>query len=174
MVERSLIFPAEEFRSRILRLQTGMDAAGLEALLLTTAADIFYVTGFLTRFWESPARPWFLVIPKSGDPAAIIPSIGADLMARTWVQDVRTWDAPHPGDDGVSLLVETLSSVVSETGVIGTPMGLETHMRMPIADFETVRSNLSPRTFVDATNCVQRVREIKTDAEIENPGLQAL
>ena len=33
------------------------------ASFLTTAADIFYVTGFLTRFWESPTRPWFVVVP---------------------------------------------------------------------------------------------------------------
>ncbi|MCB1359057.1 MAG: aminopeptidase P family N-terminal domain-containing protein, partial [Maritimibacter sp.] len=54
MAERSLIFPAVEFRARTLRLQEAMAAAGLDALLLTTPPDVFYVTGFLTRFWESP------------------------------------------------------------------------------------------------------------------------
>ncbi|GGD47757.1 M24 family metallopeptidase [Sinisalibacter lacisalsi] len=166
MAERSLIFPAAEYRGRTARLQQGMEAQGLDALLLTAAADVFYVTGFLTRFWESPARPWFVVVPRSGDPVAVIPAIGADLMGRTWMPVIRTWEAPDPFDDGISLLTETLAGLVPERGRVGLPMGLETHLRMPLADFETLRSSLAPRAFVDATACVQRVREIKSDAEI--------
>lgn len=166
MAERSLIFPAREYRDRVARLQTGMDAKGLGALLLTTPADIFYTTGFLTRFWESPARPWFVVVPVSGDPVTVIPSIGAELMGRTWLQDIRTWDAPDPNDDGISLLADTVAEQVPEQGQIGLPMGLETHLRMPLADFETLRARLAPRQFVDATSCIQRVREVKSEAEI--------
>jgi len=166
MAEPSLIFPAREYRGRVEHLQEGMATQGLDALLLTTAADVFYTTGFLTRFWESPARPWFVVVPRAGEPVAVIPSIGADLMGRTWMTEIRTWDAPDPRDDGVSLLTGTLAGLVPERGRIGLPMQLETHLRMPLADFEALRTNLAPRTFVDATGCVQRVREIKSGAEI--------
>ena len=168
MAERSLIFPATEYRLRIARLQAGMAAQGLDALLLTTPADVFYTTGFLTRFWESPARPWFVVIPQAGDPVAVIPSIGADLMGRTWLRDIRTWDAPDPRDDGIGLLAETLAGVTPATGRIGLPMGPETHLRMPLADYADLRARLTPRRFEDATACVQRVREIKSEAEIAN------
>lgn len=167
MDESSLIFPAQEFRARIAALQAGMANLSLDALLLTAPADIFYTTGFLTRFWESPARPWFVVVPNTGDPVAVIPSIGAELMGRTWLHDIRTWDAPDPGDDGVSLLADALAQAVAPTGRIGLPMGLETHLRMPLADFEALRVRLSPRCFVDATACIQRVREVKSEAEID-------
>ncbi len=166
MDDRSLIFPAQEYRTRIARLQARMAENGLDALLLTSPADIFYTTGFLTRFWESPARPWFVVVPHAGEPTAVIPSIGADLMRRTWLRDIRTWDAPNPRDDGVSLLADSLAQVVAPHGQIGLPMGLETHLRMPLQDFEVVRTRLAPRRFVDATACVQRVREVKSEAEI--------
>jgi Xaa-Pro aminopeptidase len=166
MSDRSIVFPAQEYRDRTARLQSGMAAQGLDALLLTTAADVFYTTGFLTRFWESPARPWFIVIPRAGDPVAVIPSIGADLMGRTWITDIRTWDAPNPHDDGVSLLADALAGIVPEKGAIGLPMGLETHLRMPLGDFGALRTRLAPRVFVDATHCVQRVREIKSEAEV--------
>ncbi|SMP30696.1 M24 family metallopeptidase [Shimia sagamensis] len=159
-------FPSEEFRTRITRLQAAMAEAGETALLLTSQADIFYTTGFLTRFWESPARPWFVIIPVQGDPIAVIPSIGADLMSKTWLTDIRTWDAPFPGDDGLSLLSQTLADLVPETGTIGLPMGLETHLRMPLADYHQLTQNLAPRRFVDATNTVQRTREIKSDGEV--------
>lgn len=161
-----MIFPAQEYRDRVARLQDRMATQGLGALLLTTPADIFYTTGFLTRFWESPARPWFVVIARAGDPVAVIPSIGAALMGRTWLRDIRTWDAPDPRDDGISLLADTLAEVVPTRGQIGLPMGLETHLRMPLADFAALRSRLGARDFVDATDCVQRVREVKSEAEI--------
>ena len=166
MSARSLVFPAAEFQARTDRLQRQMQADGLDALLLSAAADIFYVTGFLTRFWESPARPWFVVVPAQGAPVAVIPAIGADLMGRSWVQDIRTWPAPMPGDDGVSLLADTLAQLVPGHGRIGLPMGLETHLRMPLADFRRVEAGVAPRQFVDATHTVHRVREIKSEAEI--------
>ncbi|MEM1266910.1 MAG: aminopeptidase P family N-terminal domain-containing protein, partial [Pseudomonadota bacterium] len=100
MCDRSLVFPASEYRQRVERLQSSMCQHGVDALLLTSPADVFYVTGFLTRFWESPARPWFVVVPGGGAPIAVIPSIGAGLMGRTWVRDIRTWDAPDPRDNG--------------------------------------------------------------------------
>ncbi|MEI4262167.1 M24 family metallopeptidase [Roseovarius sp. D0-M9] len=166
MAERSMIFPAQEYRARIDRLQAGMAQGELNALLLSAPADIFYTTGFLTRFWESPARPWFVVVPQAGDPVAVIPTIGADLMGRTWLRDIRTWQAPDPRDDGITLLADALAEAVPEGGRIGLPMGQETHLRMPLAGFETLAARLAPRSFVDATDCVHRVREIKSEAEI--------
>ena len=167
MTERSLIFPASEYRDRVARLQRQMAGDDLDAILLTTAADIFYVTGFLTRFWESPARPWFVVVPAAGAPVAVIPAIGAELMGRTWMTDIRTWDAPDPEDDGVSLLAATLSERVAPGGRIGLPMGLETHVRMPLADLRRLETAIAPRVLADGTATVQRVREIKSPAEIE-------
>ncbi len=166
MTERSLIFPAAEYRARVKNLQTRMAQDGLDALLMTTPADVFYVTGFLTRFWESPARPWFIIVPAEGDPVAVIPAIGADLMGRTWLQDIITWDAPHPEDDGVSLLVQTLCDLTAVDARIGVPMGLETHLRMPLSDYDRVSGRIAPRCFADGTATVQRVREIKSAAEV--------
>lgn len=166
MLDRSLIFPASEYRARVSALQTNMGRDGIDALLLTTPPDVFYVTGFLTRFWESPARPWFVIVPAQGQPIAVIPAIGADLMGRTWMQDIRTWDAPDPVDDGVTLLADTLREVMPEAGRLGIPMGLETHLRMPLADYHRVAALIAPRQIVDATATVHRVREVKSEAEI--------
>lgn len=166
MPDGSLIFPSAEYLRRTQALQREMARAEIDALLLTTPADVFYTTGFLTRFWESPARPWFVVIPARGEPVAVIPSIGAPLMGRGWVQDIRTWDAPDPVDDGISLLTDTLAELVPASGRIGTPMGLETHLRMPLADFRRLQGRIAPRAIVDGTDAIQRVREIKSEAEI--------
>ncbi|WP_341222821.1 Xaa-Pro peptidase family protein [Loktanella salsilacus] len=167
MPDGSMIFPADEYRRRIKALQAEMAIGGMDVLLLTSPADIFYTTGFLTRFWESPARPWFIVVPAAGDPIAIIPTIGAALMGRCWITDIRTWRAPDPVDDGVSLLAEALITSVPAAGRIGLPMGLETHLRMPLADYLRVQDLVASRQFVDGTAAVCRVREIKSEAEID-------
>ena len=155
-------FPEAEYRGRVARAQAGMEKAGLGALLLTTEPELRYFTGFLTRFWESPSRPWFLVVPAVGAPVAVIPSIGAALMGRTWIEDIRTWPAPRPGDDGVGLLADTLAEA---GGPVAVPSHGETHLRMPLADFDRVKA-ASGQVFTDDRRIVAGCRAIKSDAEI--------
>lgn len=83
-------FPDAEFEARLARAQAGMRAAGLEALLLTAQPELYWLSGFLTQFWQSPTRPWFLVVPARGKPVAVIPGIGGECMGRTWIEDIRT------------------------------------------------------------------------------------
>ncbi len=163
----SAAFREAEHRARVAALQRQLARRELAALLLTTAPDIFYVTGFLTRFFESPTRPFFVLVPASGDPVAVVPSIGAHLMGTTWIGDVRTWDAPVPADDGISLLADAIAGSVPPGGRVGLPMGPETVLRMPLADFFRLSERIAPRTFADATDAVRRVREVKSEAEID-------
>ncbi len=114
-------FDRSEFEARVARAQARMAEHGLAALLLTTEPEVRYFTGYLTRFWESPTRPWFLLIPASGAPIAVIPSIGAELMGQTWISDIRTWRAPDLEDDGVSLLAETIREIVPDGETVGLP-----------------------------------------------------
>jgi len=156
-------FEIAEFKARLTRAQSCMDAAGLDAILLTTEPDIRYFTGYLTRFWESPCRPWFLVLPRSGDPIAVIPSIGAALMARSWITDIRCWRAPDLEDDGISLLAETLHALGPS---IGTPSGLQSHLRMPLTDFARLNAAL-PQPIGADFDILRSLRLVKSEAEIE-------
>ncbi len=159
-------FDRAEYAARTARAQALMARAGLSALLLTTEPEVRYFTGFLTRFWESPTRPWFLVVPAGGAPVAVIPTIGADLMGRTWISDIRSWSAPDLADDGVSLLADTLTELVPRDGAIGLPDGHETHARMPLADLDRLRAALSPRRIAGDAGIIRRLRMVKSDAEI--------
>ena len=138
-----MTFPATEYQERVGRAQVMMAQSGLDALLLTTEPELRYFTGFLTRFWESPARPWFLIVPAHGNPIAVIPSIGAALMGQSWISDIRTWRAPDYVDDGIGLLAETIREIGAKT--IGIPDGIETHLRMPIADFRVLQGLLGSK-----------------------------
>ena len=159
-------FPDSEFAARCAKAQARMAAAGLDALLLTTEPELRYFTGYLTQFWQSPARPWFLVLPAAGKPVAVIPAIGAECMARTWVEDIRTWSSPNPDDEGVSLLADTLTERAGPAARLGLPQGPETHLRMPLNDFRTLRARLPEVEIRDATDIVRNLRMVKSELEI--------
>ena len=156
-------FETAEFRRRVARAHELMEVFQLDALLLTTEADVRYFSGFLTPFWESPTRPWFLVLPASADPSAIIPEIGLPLMENTWIGDIRSWASPRPEDEGVTLLAQALESYSR----VGLPMGPETTLRMPLGDYAVLRKALPGTRFVDAGEVVGGMRRVKSEAEIE-------
>ena len=160
-------FPDAEFETRLSKAQALMQAENFDALLLTTDENIRYFSGFHTQFFQSPTRPWFLIVPKSGKPIAIIPGIGAECMARTWIEDIRTWSSPHPTDDGLSLLADALKSCAASTGRVGMPMGAETALRMPLVDFDRLRADLDGIRFSDATGILKKLRMRKSEREIE-------
>ena len=156
-------FPSSEYEARLERVQRAMHRDGIDALLFTTEAEVRYFSGFRTLFWQSPTRPWFLVVPGTGKPVAIIPEIGAALMRTTWIDDVRTWSSPHASDDGVTLLAACLEGA----NRIGMPMGRESTLRMPLTDFEGLRSRLSGSEFIDVSTMIRDLRFVKSPGEIE-------
>ncbi|UWQ99477.1 Xaa-Pro peptidase family protein [Rhodobacteraceae bacterium S2214] len=163
-------FKPAEFQRRVAAAQNLMAQNGIDALLLTTEPDVRYFTGFLTRFWESPTRPWFVVIPSKGAPIAVIPAIGAHLMALTWITDIRTWRAPDYDDDGIGLLVDTLAECAPSGGRIALPDQMETHVRMPLAALKALEQRLLDRVLVGDSAIVRNLRMIKSDAEIAKIG----
>lgn len=160
-------FPAREFEARCALAQERMALAGHAALLVMTEPEVRYFTGFLTPFWQSPTRPWFVVIPRTGKPVAVIPAIGAECMTRTWIDDIRTWSSPNPADEGVSLLAETLRDLINTDGTIGIPMGPETVLRMSFNDFNRLAEIMAPIRFTDASPIIRHLRMHKSEAEID-------
>ncbi|EAV41974.1 metallopeptidase, family M24 [Roseibium aggregatum IAM 12614] len=155
-------FPEDEFAARTHAAQTAMRVQDFDALFFTTEAEMRYFTGFRTLFWQSPTRSWFLVVPVDGKPIAVIPQIGAHLMASTWIDDIRTFSAPHPVDDGINLLADTLRAFAK----IAMPMGRESALRMPLRDFQRLRDLTSGAEYLDGTELVQSLRMVKSDREI--------
>ena len=135
-------FPKAEFAARTAQAQDRMATHGLSGLLLMTEAEVRYFSGFHTLFWQSPTRPWFLFVPVEGKPVAIIPEIGASLMRQTWIEDIRSWSAPDPCDDGLSLLTDLLAPLAQAGARIGVMKGPETALRMPLGDYERLIAGL--------------------------------
>ena len=159
-------FADEEFENRTLRAQEIMHEYELDGILLTTPQNIRYFTGYDSQFWESPTRPWFVIVPLSGKPIAVVPEIGESEFKKTWLDEIKTWPSPRPEDEGVSLLKSNLENVKKTFGQIGLELGSEMALRMPISDFlklkEVVNTNL-----VDGSNAIWDMRMIKTNEELK-------
>jgi len=160
-------FPVDEFEARVARAQAEMHAGEMDGIVLTTPQNFRYFSGFNSQFWESPTRPFFLVVPREGLPIAAVPTIGGPAMQTTWVTDIRTWPAPCPEDDGVSLLHSVLTSLPRRFGKIGWEMGRESIIRMPILDFDRLRENIPGIQFVDGSPLVWGLRMVKSEREID-------
>lgn len=158
-------FTSAEFEERVTKAQKIMHERKLDAIFVTTPPNVRYFTGFDSQFWESPTRPWFVVVPLEGKPIAVIPEIGAPEMALTWLDNIRTWQAPAPEDDGVSLLKSTLEELPKRFGRIGAELGREMSLRMPVIDLLKLRDSMASE-LVDGSPAIWDMRMIKTAAEI--------
>jgi len=160
-------FSLSEFENRTLKVQRLMTEQQIDAILLTTEPNVRYFSGFLTQFWQSPTRPWFLIVPRDGNPIAVIPEIGLAGMESTWIDNIRTWTSPCPEDDGISLLSKTLKDVTKKFGRIGITMGQESHLRMPTNNFKKLIENISPIEIFDFALSMHKIKKIKSPAEIQ-------
>ena len=160
-------FARAEFEARTERAQQMMHAQQLDAMLLTSEAQVRYFSGFLTQFWQSPTRPWFLLVPLAGKPIAVIPTIGVAGMRSTWIDDIRSWSSPQPQDDGISLLLATIRELPRRFGRIGMTLGKESYLRMPARDFKLIETDLSELEIVDCAELMLKLCSVKSEAEID-------
>ena len=160
-------FDISEYENRLDNIQRLMRSQKMDAILLTTQVDIEYYTGFKTQFFQSPTRPWYVVIPSDNKPKAIIPTIGESGMSQTWLDDIQTWTSPNPKDDGISLLLATIKSLTSKYKCLGVPKSQESTLRMPLDDYEGLINSLSGIEIKDANKILRQVRLVKSSAEID-------
>ncbi len=163
-------FDQVEFEQRTERLQALMAKQNIDALFLTTEPEFRYFSGFKSQFWESPTRPWFLVIPIIGKPIAVVPEIGKAGFDETWIEDVRCWPSPRPEDDGISLLRDTLIEVSTTSFQIGAMLGPETHLRMPADNYQALKralgQSIGRHQIQDISGLIRQVRSVKSPAEV--------
>ena len=159
-------FKLKEYENRLEKAQSLMHLNQIDILLITSEQFMRYFTGFSTQFWQSPTRPWYLIIPIKGLPKAVIPDIGLSAMQKTWIKEIYTWPSPKPKDDGISLISRVINEIPSKFNIIGAELGKEMSLRMPLKDFFLLKSTLS-RKIIDASSILWELRLIKSNAEID-------
>ena len=159
-------FPKEEFTNRISKIQENLEQENIEAIIITSPSNFRYFSGLDSNFWESPTRPWFLIISKNDPVKAIIPSIGITAIEKTFIKNIEVWQSPNPKDEGVSLLKKTIKNYPKNSN-IGFELANETHLRMSIQDYIKIKEELSDYNFVDSSKIIWNLRKIKSEIEIK-------
>ena len=160
-------FKKKEFINRSKAIENIFFENSIDAILLTTEADIFYFTGFFTQFWQSPTRPWYVLLTPNSLPLAIIPSIGKKLMESCFVEEIYTWNSPDKDDEGISVLKKVIKNKISNNGKLGLMMGKETSLRMPLKYINEIFYEIKKENIIDVTKEIQKIRMIKSCSEIE-------
>jgi Xaa-Pro aminopeptidase len=83
-------------RSTTARFQKQLAEKNLRAAVVSDRHNVNYLTG---AFAVTTERPFWLVVPATGEPAVFHPGLDRDLWGTWWIRD-RQWyfDYPHHGD----------------------------------------------------------------------------
>ena len=160
-------FPKEEYLKRLDNIHKKLENENIDGIVITSPANFRYFSGLDSNFWESPTRPWFLIISKNGKIKALVPSIGLSAIESTFIKDIEVWQSPNPKDEGTSLLKKIIKTFPKNSN-IGFELGMETYLRMSIKEFLKIKKDLKEYNFIDSTNIVWSLRKIKSNIEIKN------
>ncbi len=161
-------FTRQEFEQRIERACRLMTRGKLDGLLVTSEPNMQYLSGFTTQFaWNTPTRPWYFVLPRTGKAIGVIPEIGiTNWRATSWVDDILTWPSPRPENEGLDLLGKVAGDIKRRYGRFGVEMGPESRLGMPVSDLLRLKRIMRPFDMVDGFGVMRELRLIKSPAEI--------
>lgn len=160
-------FSAAEYDARLAAVRTRMEAAGLDTLLLTSAPNLCYLTGYETIM---PTCYAVAVIPLEGDAVLHLPEEDIPCALSTgWIREFEYFDWAQPLD-----AAGQLAGLLSRRGTGGNRIGIETrpvetyaYGAMDAYTYLRLREALPSAELVDATDLVPEVRLRKSPAEIE-------
>lgn len=153
--------------ANIARLHALMDEAGLDAVVLRSGQNFTYLSGVvypgtLQRHMDltDSTRPVILVWPRNGKPVIVANKIAAGLAQRdSWVESVVLYEAY------VDSAWAKLAEVLIDAGLASGRVGFEKDY-FSAAHWEEIRAGAPKMQMVECTALMDRVRWIKTDAEV--------
>jgi len=156
---RALSFPVEEYRARVRRAQRELASLDLDALLCHTAANVCYLTGFEAVLWYKYA---LAVVPREGDPILLVQDFEMpNACATVWCDDRVTY--PCHGDP-----ITVTRDLLRQRGLARRRLGVELNRwSMSVPTYLKLRDALSSARLVDATAVLDRMKAVKSPAEIE-------
>ncbi|MCZ7570958.1 MAG: Xaa-Pro peptidase family protein [Ardenticatenaceae bacterium] len=155
-VASNLPFSIGEYEERRDRLRRQMELTGVDALLVSGAENLYYLSG-LSMNWGPPQ---YLIVPRDGPPRLLI-YVTEEYNAEhfNWIED---WTSYRPGADPLQVVRALLAGLDLANGKIGIQKN-----RVSAEEFERLQELLPRATLVDSAGVVERLRMIKSPAEIE-------
>ena len=140
---------------RLDRTRAGMQALGIEGLLVTHGSDLRYLAGYDAIV---PDRLTCFVLPLAGDPVLVAPFLEAESAARSAAGihgiEIRTWGET---DDAAAVAVSALARGVQRVALSG---------RTWFDHAVRLQEALGGATLVSATPLLAELRMRKTPEEV--------
>jgi Xaa-Pro aminopeptidase len=156
---KTLAFPVEEYRGRLERLQSALAERELDALLTTLPENVTYLSGY-----QSPGYYKWLsaIVPTSGSPLIVTRGFElTNLAVWSWFDDAVGIDED---EDPIEVTARALAGLGLAAGRIGVE---HDSWFLTVADLAALQTHRPEATFVDASGCVERLRVIKSPAEVD-------
>ena len=154
-----LVFAMTEYETRLVRLRQSMAARNLDAFLVTTPENLFYLTGY-----QTPGYYWFqaLVVPLADEPFMVTRLIeDSNVQTRTWISE------SHPYRDHENPPA-ALGRVMARFGLASARIGYERHCYfLRATEQDVLFATLPEASFIDASGLVEELRLIKSETEID-------
>jgi len=158
---QELAFPMAEYQSRCQKLRELMHEANLEVMLIHQPPSVFYFSGNENlHVYDNEC----VIVPRDGEVSLLVPR--ADLSrARltSWLRRIETF--PPGGEPG-----QVLARLLTDLGLQRARIGVETRVAraacLSVHTYETLRAALPQADLVDASGLPERVKLVKSSAEI--------
>jgi len=158
-----LPFGGDEYRDRARRVRERMGERGVDALLVTSPPNLFYLTGF-ESIWYPPRAPVAVVVSAADERLVFLDYERHETLVR---ETAHCDDAVFYRYEDV---VDTIAATFRERGWLEGSIGLERWSQAPGAPLvEAVAGRLREGggRVVDGDWIVDRVRLTKSPAEVE-------
>jgi len=153
-----LAFSIEEYKSRVARTRQAMRKEGLQLLLIHTPENIFYLTGYQTPGYYTYQC---FVLPLEGEEVMLTRRLEVtNVHARSWIDKTVTW---MDTEDPIGTTVRMIHGLGAARHRIGVEMA---SWFLTVAHFEKLKAQLPDASLLDASRIVDRLRLVKSPAEI--------
>ena len=150
-----------EFDGRLRKVQNEITSLSLDAIVVTLPANYHYLTGFQTG---SSASTIFLIVPATGTPLWVMR--GAELSNIEYYRKTTAVIGSLPIQD-TDLPVDILSDGLRKMGLGSGRIGLEYNsLYFFVSQYLALKSALPQADFVSSQSVVEKVRRVKSPAEI--------
>lgn len=143
-------------------VRRALDEARLDALIAVSPENTFYFSGVFIRTQVSiRERLALVVVPRHGEETFIVCNIEESLArSQGWLPDVRIYT------EFVESPIARLADVLHEKGLADGRVGVEERY-LSVGYYREVEKRLPRATLVGADGSFNRIRNIKTQAQID-------
>jgi Xaa-Pro dipeptidase len=143
--------------SRVQIVNTIADQAELDAIALIPGANLQYVTGLDFHLMERPLVVFFV---PGADPAAVVPALEADRLAKTGIP-CRVF--PWSDTDGYEGAFQAAAAALKLRGRIGVE-----ELRMRVLESEIIRRHMPGVTITLAGDALAALRLHKDESDLDH------